>query len=259
MAIATSLLMGVAVMARQEPVISTVKVKIVADGKTTEVVTKSKTVQELYTERNLTLSPTDRSSLPLTAPLTENLTLTVTRVRVETAVERISIPFDTQRVYEIDRESSRRVRTHGKEGERAITYRDYYKDDVRTSRVKISEEVRKPQTQIEVVGLRGSSLASRGSFRGRRILTMVATGYGPSGNGKWGMRTATGMYPQYGVVAVDPRVIPLGTRLFVEGYGSAIAGDTGGAIKGNRIDLCFNSDDEAEKVGRRTVRVLILE
>jgi 3D (Asp-Asp-Asp) domain-containing protein len=67
------------------------------------------------------------------------------------------------------------------------------------------------------------------------------------------------MYPQYGVVAVDPRVIPLGTRLFVEGYGSAIAGDTGGAIKGNRIDLCFNSDDEAEKVGRRTVRVLILE
>jgi 3D (Asp-Asp-Asp) domain-containing protein len=61
------------------------------------------------------------------------------------------------------------------------------------------------------------------------------------------------------VVAVDPSVIPLGSRLFIEGYGYAIAGDTGGAIQGMRIDLCFNSYDEAIRFGRRTVKVYIVD
>jgi len=52
--------------------------------------------------------------------------------------------------------------------------------------------------------------------------------------------TATGLRAGYGVVAVDPRVIPLGTKLFIPGYGVAVAGDTGGAIKGNKIDLGFD-------------------
>jgi 3D (Asp-Asp-Asp) domain-containing protein len=60
-------------------------------------------------------------------------------------------------------------------------------------------------------------------------------------------------------VAVDPRVIPLRSRLYVEGYGLAIAGDTGRAIKGNRIDLGFNTYREAMRFGRRSVIVHILE
>lgn len=71
--------------------------------------------------------------------------------------------------------------------------------------------------------------------------------------------TATGMKAQHGVVAVDPSVIPLGTRLYVEGYGNAIAADTGSAIKGNRIDLCFDTLSECNKYGRRTVKVEILD
>jgi 3D (Asp-Asp-Asp) domain-containing protein len=54
-------------------------------------------------------------------------------------------------------------------------------------------------------------------------------------------------------------VIKLGTYVYVEGYGFAIAADTGGAIKGNRIDLCFNSRREALNFGRKTVKVHILE
>ena len=61
-----------------------------------------------------------------------------------------------------------------------------------------------------------------------------------------------------GVVAVDPRFIKLGTKLYVVGYGYCIAGDTGGAIKGNRIDLGFNTYREAVQFGRRTVTVFIL-
>ena len=102
------------------------------------------------------------------------------------------------------------------------------------------------------------TLASRGFFAGRRIVEMVATGYGPGENGRWGAQTASGLKPGFGVVAVDPRFIPLGTRIYIEGYGYAVAGDTGGAIKGNRIDLGFDNYSTAQAVGRKKVRVLIL-
>ena len=62
-----------------------------------------------------------------------------------------------------------------------------------------------------------------------------------------------------GVVAVDPSVIPLGTHLYVEGYGYAVAGDTGGNIRGRRVDLCYNTYDEAIRFGRQQVRVFILD
>ncbi|MFT8872201.1 MAG: peptidoglycan-binding protein [Sporolactobacillus sp.] len=74
--------------------------------------------------------------------------------------------------------------------------------------------------------------------------------------------TATGINliqnPDAKVVAVDPSVIPLGTKLYVEGYGYAVAADTGGAIKGQKIDLFFNSNADALQWGRRTVKVQIL-
>jgi 3D (Asp-Asp-Asp) domain-containing protein len=93
---------------------------------------------------------------------------------------------------------------------------------------------------------------------GKQLLNLVATGYGPGENGEWGDRTKLETTVGFGTVAVDPRVIPLRSRLYVEGYGFALAYDIGGAIKGNRIDLGFNSDEEAADVGRKKVRVLIL-
>ncbi|WP_283163410.1 peptidoglycan-binding protein [Sporolactobacillus mangiferae] len=75
--------------------------------------------------------------------------------------------------------------------------------------------------------------------------------------------TATGINllknPDTKVIAVDPSVIPLGTKLYVEGYGYAVAGDTGGAIKGHKIDVFFNSNSDALQWGRRTVKVKIIE
>lgn len=92
-----------------------------------------------------------------------------------------------------------------------------------------------------------------------RVMTMVATAYCPLEPGL-DYNTASGMRAARGVVAVDPRVIPLGTRLHVEGYGNCIAGDTGSAIKGNRIDLCFDTLEEMNAFGGyRTLRVEILD
>lgn len=89
------------------------------------------------------------------------------------------------------------------------------------------------------------------------VLTMEATAYLPSDGDGYGI-TATGIPATYGVAAVDPYIIPLGTRLYIPGYGEAIAADTGGAIIGYRIDLCMESYDECMEFGRRNVTVYIL-
>ncbi len=94
--------------------------------------------------------------------------------------------------------------------------------------------------------------------RGGRNMVMAASAYAAYTGGAGG-RTATGTGVYKGIVAVDPRVIPLGTKLYIDGYGPAIAADTGGAIKGNRIDLGFATANEAMQFGRRTVTVRIVD
>ena len=91
-----------------------------------------------------------------------------------------------------------------------------------------------------------------------KTLTMNATAYCETGS-----KTATGVWPTrdsngVSTVAVDPNVIPLGTKLYIEGYGYAIAADTGGAIKGNKIDLYMNSNSECINFGRQNVTVHIV-
>lgn len=88
-------------------------------------------------------------------------------------------------------------------------------------------------------------------------ISMEATAYLPSDGNGAGI-TATGDVARRGIVAVDPNVIPLGTRVYIPGYGSAVAADTGGAIRGNKIDLCMESYGEAINFGRRPVEVYIL-
>ena len=82
-----------------------------------------------------------------------------------------------------------------------------------------------------------------------RTLTVSSTGYALTG------RTATGIPVGYGVVAVDPSVIPLGTRLTIPGYGEGVAADRGSAVRGNTIDLWFPTLAQARAWGRRTVTI----
>ncbi|MEK4523749.1 LysM peptidoglycan-binding domain-containing protein [Psychrobacillus sp. FSL W7-1457] len=93
-------------------------------------------------------------------------------------------------------------------------------------------------------------------------LTVTATAYTASCEGCSGI-TSTGIdlnaNPNQKVVAVDPTVIPLGSKVWVEGYGEAIAGDIGGAIKGNKIDVYMPSYDDAINWGRQSVTVKILD
>lgn len=97
-----------------------------------------------------------------------------------------------------------------------------------------------------------------------QVLTATATAYapGPHDNDQWGDKTFTGEQIRPGIIAVDPDVIPLGSRVYIEypdGHGEyAVAADTGGAIKGNRIDVAKWTVKEAKKFGVKKVKVYIL-
>lgn len=101
----------------------------------------------------------------------------------------------------------------------------------------------------------------------RKVARFQATAYdaSPADNGIWAGKTSTGMPLVYGVVAVDPRVIPYGTKMYIESvdgqykYGYAIAGDCGGAIKGSRVDLFFPSRSACYQFGRRDVNIYFLD
>lgn len=148
----------------------------------------------------------------------------------------------------------------GKPGEVRRTYQVIRKNGKPVAKKLIKEERIEPTPTLFLMGKSGYA-TSRSSFGRGKVMLMEASAYDPSpatiGPGATG-RTAMGLRATYGHVAVDPRVIKLGTRVFVEGYGFAIASDKGSAIKGNRIDLCYDSRATALAFGRRTVKVHVL-
>lgn len=147
---------------------------------------------------------------------------------------------------------------------------------------KGTKEIQKPKTvQVASRGggtptrrnaVRTQNVNKKGNMRYKKAFTVVATAYDLSfascgknpGDPGYGL-TASGTQVRPGVVSVDPNVIPLGTKLYIESldstsdYGFAVAEDTGGAIKGNRIDLFFPSSTQVRNFGRRPVKVYILE
>lgn len=121
------------------------------------------------------------------------------------------------------------------------------------------------QALLQQTGLLPLSLHDSNNLTGapqnyKRELNMTATAYAPGAhdNGHWGDLTYTGGRVQKGVAAVDPDVIPMGSKLWVEGYGYATAIDQGSAIKGNRIDLAFDDLTAAENYGIKNVKVYVL-
>ncbi len=127
-----------------------------------------------------------------------------------------------------------------------------------TSRKVIHErQVHPPVNEVILIANAGVA-QTRGSFTRTKTMEVVSTAYSPLEPGlDW--NTRSGMRARRGIIAVDPKVIPLGTRVYVEGYGFAIAADTGGAIKGNKIDVCIIDLDEMRRWGRRTVKIHILD
>lgn len=198
--------------------------------------------------------------LTILVPLDWAQTEKMPRLRVEERVEKSAIPFEVRYQFSRTVGQGRLIKQQdGKNGEVRRVYRVLFANGKPSQKVLLRTERTEPTAAIMLMGTAGYA-SSRGTYMRGAVKVMRASAYDPSaGRGRAAtFRTASGLRAQYGVVAVDPKVIPLGTRVYVEGYGYAIAADTGGAIKGNRIDLCVPSRAAAMRFGRREVRVHIL-
>jgi uncharacterized protein YabE (DUF348 family) len=229
-----------------------------------EIQCSGTTICDLLDQCGIVHGPLDRIEPSPDTLLKPGMHVTVTKVETLDikARKEIQPPEITQPDSSLRRGESQEV-TPGKAGIVEETTRVFYRNGQETQRFPVESKVLvQPEQRVTRIGTQfGPMLVSRGGIT-RSTMTMVATAYDP-GPGSCGASadglTATGAIARKGVCAVDPRVIPLGTRLWVEGYGYAIACDVGGAIKGNRIDVCFDTRSEALRWGRRSVEVRILE
>ncbi|MBS5945606.1 MAG: 3D domain-containing protein [Peptoniphilus harei] len=220
------------------------------------------TVADVLENLNIKLNKLDRVSLPLDEIAKEGMEIKIDRVVVENIENKIEIPFETESRENKDMfEGDKNVITKGEVGQKTESLKNTYVNGVlETTEVLKSEITKDPVKEVVEVGTKKAAAAPNGK-NAKRVIVMQATAYDPSA----GSKTAMGTRARVGAVAVDPRVIPLGSKLYIESmdgfasYGYATAEDTGGAIKGNRIDLFYNSNAEANRFGRRNVKVYVLD
>jgi len=186
--------------------------------------------------------------------LQPNDQLTVVRVAQRIETVKSEIPYQTVAKpadYPVglpDRTVSR-----GSNGIQEQTVRLTLEDGKEVDREILDQRVVAPPTnQVVLRGTQTSISRGGNTISFKRAYIMRASAYCIPGG-----TTATGESVRTGIIAVDPRVIPLGRKVYVEGYGPARALDTGGAIKGNRIDLYMNSREEALSWGVRNVTVYV--
>lgn len=241
-----------------------VPLKVTADGETKTIHTTSPTVGEALAAAGIMTNEGNRVEPDPSTPVNADLDVRVVRVRQETVVVEQAIPFGVDRREDGSLELGlSRVVQAGRQGRKQVTLAVTYEDGEKVRSAVVDEQVvQQPVTQIVAVGTSGTISRGGQTIRFRKALEMASTAYypGPESTGKYSDGyTSIGLKATYGVVAVDPRVIPLRSRLYIDGYGFAIAGDVGSAIKGNRIDLCFDTYEEAIRWGRRKVKVYILQ
>lgn len=205
----------------------------------------------------------------LAEPLKPGMTIAVPEVFMRVTKEEATVTpaVDVQKDPSLPK-GERKVITTGEPGRVVRVYRVMVVDGVEGTRTLTAEAVvDEPVPTIVAVGTKPKSRCAEPAPRSYKIpkppktgrkMRVEATGYSPREPGL-DFHTATGARAKRGVIAVDPRVIPLGTRVYVPGYGYAVARDTGGAIKGKRIDLCFDTVAECYKWGRRKVTIIILD
>jgi len=237
-----------------------VPVNVTVDGRTFHLDSSAPSVAEMLGRQGIALSSWDRVFPSREAGLTAGMQVRVVRIQHKIASEQMAIPYQIRS--SIDSRSPRgivRVLSPGRLGLKEYVWKITIADGEVIARTPIGWRlVRRPIDRIVTVGTQ-SLIASRGQFAGKEYFDLIATGYSPFCCKGVDDVTALGVRAGYGVVAVDPKVIPLGSRLYIEGYGYALAADTGSAIKGMRIDLGFDTKRQAITFGRRPIRVYVIQ
>lgn len=237
--------------------------------------TSCKTVKELLSDLKIKVDDDDIVIPDLKEELKSEGKISIIKVDVKVIEKEVEAPFKTikKKNKELTHKQSR-ILVQGVNGKNKVKCKEYYAGDKLIKEEVIHvETIVKPIDQVFEEGTKDVFTNDRGDFTARKAIKMVATAYeaGPRSTGKrpgdkgYGI-TASGARAKRGTVAVDPRVIPLGTKLYIKSltpgvpdYGFAIAQDTGGAIKGNKIDLFMDTVWECLQFGRRPVMVYILQ
>jgi uncharacterized protein YabE (DUF348 family) len=246
-----------------------VKVKIAVDGKSLDTESAEANVGDMLAAEGVKLADQDKVSPARDSKLQDGTEVVIVRVNTADITQVSPVEYATV----VKNDSSilkgvKKVVQAGQAGEKSAVFKVTYENGAEVSRALVSETVTKePVQQIVATGTAvavaaATSTSRGGDFSASKVINMKTTAYNSAetgsnitASGAVAVRNSSG----YSTIAVDPSVIPLGTKVYVEGYGYAIAQDTGGAIKGNIIDLYFNSMSEVNAWGVRYVNVYILQ
>ncbi len=230
-------------------------ITLTADGRTYTTRTHARTVAELLRQEGLSLLPDDRVEPSPETPLYSGMAVRVIRVTTYDQVVESPIPFRYLQLPDPGLELDHHRLRPGQEGLRQEVIRITCEDGREVRRTYLGERiVREPVDQVFYYGTRiviRTLETPDGPVQYWRKIRVWATSYYPSTCDKspddptYGI-TYTGKRATRGIVAVDPRVIPLHTRMYIPGYGFGAAEDIGGAIKGRHIDLCFDDADRGK-------------
>lgn len=246
--------------------------KVLVDGQTLKISMAAKNVGDVLKEADITLGEHDIVEPKVSAAATTDLVIDIHRVTIEEEIRETELAYSVETKKDSTMFSDEKVvLQQGRTGLQADTYLVTYRDGEYYSEELINSDVTEPVTEIVAVGtVTVASLISDNEDSGNestasnqvapngmsysKVLTCKATAY----HEPEGSLTKSGTLSRLGAIAVDPSVIPLGTKLYVEGYGYCVAEDTGGLIKGNRIDVYLDSEEECINWGVKSVTVYIL-
>jgi len=240
-------------------VVRAVPAQVTADGVTRTILTAQPTVGAALQDAGITVGTLDRCEPPLATAIIPELTIKVVRVAEKTETVQEAVPFPVERKDDASLAyGTTKVLQEGRPGLAEVVYRKLYEDNVeKTSEVLARTVIEAAVPKVVAVGTLRTVSRGGETFRYKQVLNVKATAYYPDPAWSSGL-TYLGLPAKKGIIAVDPKVIPLRSKVYVEGYGFAVAGDVGGAIIGNRIDVCFNSEAEAISWGMKKVKVYIV-
>jgi uncharacterized protein YabE (DUF348 family) len=255
-----------------QPIKSRMKVHLLAakpltlvDGENQrQIWSTSTTVADLLKQQGIILNHLDRVEPSMNETVKENDVINV--IRVEKVTDVVEEPVQFGVVSQMDpnlEKGTEKTLVEGANGVNSKEYEVIVENGIEVERRLVSVLESKPkQDKVVAVGAKEVVVqASRGESSSGQEFYVNATAYTANCNGCSG-NTATGLNlranPNAKVIAVDPSIIPLGTKVYVDGYGYAVAADTGGAIKGNKIDVFFSSNADAYRWGNRKVKITIL-